>query len=183
MPGAGLFSPETLHRNDAHISTQLITEERAPNQRHQNKPQPMQDTGLLPKQRSIDQRTFPSENATGTWSLTSTVFSYAEFVFASTKRSAEAELVAILVWHTRQDLTEASRLYLSPTVSKFLETWPDKKSWIDKVLSEIRAALIDIGVQIESVRSEWDDENISKRKRKFEYTLSHQKRLSRDSRL
>ncbi|KAF3054009.1 hypothetical protein E8E11_007403 [Didymella keratinophila] len=129
-------------------------------------------------QRSTDQKKSSSEKVVKTSDLTATVFSYADFVFASSKRPAEAELFASLVWRTKQDLTEASRLYLSPTVSKFLEAWPDRKSWIDKVLSDIRAVLIDIGAHIESVRTTRDDDEAAKRKRKFEYTLSHQKRLA-----
>lgn len=177
MPGMGLFLPETLHRSDAQSLRYANIEERTSIQLHRQEPRASQDTSMSPSQRSIDQNSVSSEDATDTSNLTATVFNYADFVFASNKRSAEAELFASLVWRTRQDLTEASRLYLSPTVSNFLEAWPDRKAWIDKVLSDIRAALIDVGSHIESVRSSRDDDETSRMKRKFEYTLSHQKRL------
>ncbi|KAF1928222.1 uncharacterized protein M421DRAFT_391868 [Didymella exigua CBS 183.55] len=128
--------------------------------------------------RSVDQKSVSSEDAKIASNPTSTVFGYADFVFSSNKRSTGAELFASLVWRTRHDLTEASRLYLSPTVSNFLESWPDRKAWIDKVLSNTRVALIDIGTCIESVRSNRDDDGISRMKRKFDYTLSHQKRIA-----
>jgi hypothetical protein len=178
MPGVGLFLPETLHRSDAHTLAQVANEVRTPGQPFRNEPWTSQDTSMSPCQKSIHQKSISPKDETETSSLTATVFSYADFVFASSKRPAEAELFASLVWRTRQDLTEASRLYLSPTVSNFLEAWPGRKIWIDKVMSDIRAALIDIGIYIDSVRTTRDDDEAVKRKRKFEYTLNHQKRLA-----
>lgn len=136
-----------------------------------------QHTSSSARTNSMDQRSTSSGPATRIFGSTTTVFEYANFVYTSGKRSAEAEQFASLIWRTRQDLTEASRLYLSPTVTNFLDTWPDRKAWINKILFDIRKALDDLGCYIESARSDRDDDT-SKMKRKFEYILNHQKRLS-----
>ena len=177
MPGVGLYLPETLHRSDAHVLKQTSGEERTSAPLHHKGQRASQDTGTSRSQGSIDQKSISSEVATDVTNPTATVFDYADFVFASNKRSAEVELFASLILRTRQDLTEASRLYLSPTVTNFLEAWPDRKAWIDKILSDVRTALVDISSHIESVRSSRDEDEASKMKRKFEYTLNHHKRL------
>ena len=175
IPGSGLFLPETLHRCEAHTLSQVMNGQRSFIQDSRDEPRTSQDA---PSQKSIKQRSDSLEDNAGTSDLTSTVFSYADFVFASSKRPAEAELFASLIWRTRQDLTEASRLYLSSTVSSFLDAWPDRKSWIDKILLDIRAALLDIGTHIESICGTRDDDEILRRRHKFRYTLSHQKHLA-----
>ncbi|KAF2626566.1 hypothetical protein BU25DRAFT_449153 [Macroventuria anomochaeta] len=173
-----LHLPETLHHSNLHTLGQTSGEERTSAQLHRKEQRASQDTSVSASKSSVDQKSISSDATSNVINPTATVFDYAEFVFASNKRSAEAELFASLIWRTRQDLTEASRLYLSPTVTNFLAAWPDRKAWIDKILSDIRTALVDIGSHIESVRSSRDDDEMSKMKRKFEYILSHQKRLA-----
>lgn len=179
IPGAGLFLPQTSHRSKVQTLSQAMNGRRSSIQHLRDEQRMSQDA---PSQESMKQKSDSSEDNTSTSDLTSTVFDYADFVFASSKRPAEAELFASLIWHTRQDLTEASRLYLSPIVSSFLEAWPDRKSWIDKTVLDIRTAVLDIGMHIESVRGTRDDDEILRRRHKFRYTLSHQKHLAQKQR-
>lgn len=176
MPGVGLYLPETLHRSDANTSKQSYSE-RIPTQLYRKTGRSSQDTSVSVSQSSVDKESITSGSATHRFDPTAIVFDYADFVFASNKRSAEAESFASLIWRMRQDPTEAFRLYLSPVVTNFLETWPDRKAWIDRILSDVRTALADVASCIESIRSSRDDDEGSKMKRKFEYILNHQKRL------
>lgn len=163
----GLYVPVNLHYNEMNSFNSTSAEGGAMSQH----------TSSSARTNSMDQRSTSSGPATRIFGSTTTVFEYANFIYTSGKRSAEAEQFASLIWRTRQDLTEASRLYLSPTVTNFLDTWPDRKAWINKILFDIRKALNDLGCYIESARSDRDDDT-SKMKRKFEYRLNHQKRLS-----
>ena len=178
MPGVGLYLPETLHRSDAHASNRSSGGEKTTTQCSRGKARSTQDTRVSTDKSSFDQKSISSEATTRKYTPTTIVYDYADYVYASSKRSADAELFASLIWRTRKDLNEASRLYQSPIISSFLEAWPDRKAWIDKILSEIRMALDDLGSRIESACSSRDGDETSKMKRKFEYILNHPKRLS-----
>ncbi|KAH6638768.1 hypothetical protein C7974DRAFT_121254 [Boeremia exigua] len=179
MPGVGLYLPETLHRKDVATLDKSRTGERMPEYTHRAGQRASQDTTSTSlSERSVDQKSDASNITSRVCNPTTTAFEYADFVFSLNKRSAEAEKFASLIWRTRQDLAEASRLYLSSIVTNFLDTWPNRKSWIDKALSDVRASLVDIGYDIESVRSIRDSDETLRMKRKFEYILSHHKRLA-----
>ena len=177
MPGVGLYLPKSLHRSEVHAMRQALGETKMPTQAYRNIGRLSQDTNGSISKSSVDQDSFSAELAPNELEFTTIAFEYADFVVASPKRSSEAETFANLLRHIRQDLMEASRLYLSPTATSFLDAWPDKKTWIDAILAEIRTALNEVGTHIHLSRSDRDHDEASRLRRKFEYVLSHQKRL------
>jgi hypothetical protein len=176
LPTAGLFLSETLHRSDRPISshadsdsTRLKCFQRKSGQpKHESKkagsPSPatstMASTGNL--------YNFPS---------IATASQFAEFVFISSKVTSDAHTLALLIRRVQQDVSEASRLYLSPAVTNFLEAWPDKKAWIDAILLDVRRSLNDVGSYMESFRVVGDDGGPTGVKRRFEWIAAHQKKL------
>lgn len=178
MPGVGLYLPETLHRNNAQTSKQTEVVKKVSKQLSREAKRSSHDTNDSASKRSIDQQSILAEVTTNTFKSIDTAFEYADFVLASRKRSSDAGVLASLVWHIQQDLMEASRLYLTPTTTSFFDAWPDKKAWIDEVLLGIRKALNDLGSYIESIQFSRDDGESSGLKRRFEYILNRQKRLS-----
>jgi hypothetical protein len=177
LPTAGLFLPETLHRRDGYVpditdpdSTRLKYFQRKtarPKTEAQEAEMSMVSIASLGSVEDLSR--FPS---------IATAFQFAEYVSSTNKRSSESQSLAILLHHVRQDVTEAARLYLSAAVSNFLDAWPDRKSWIDNILVDIRSALNEIGCYIESFRVVGDDGGAIGLRRRFEWMASHQKRLS-----
>lgn len=176
LPTAGLFLPETLHRRDrptsSHTdadSTRLKYFQRMSGQaKHEAREAASSSpsTSILASTENID--IFPS---------ITTAFRFAGYVFSSNKASSDSHTLALLIDRVRQDVSEASRLYLSPAVSNFLEAWPDKKSWIEAILTDVRRSLNDIGSYMESFRVVGDDGGETGRQRRFEWIAAHQKRL------
>jgi len=177
LPTAGLFLPETLHRREGPVprhtdtdSTRLkYFQRKMARPKHEAREAEKSMVSLVDLGPLEDLEAFPS---------IATAFQFAHFVSSSSKPSSESHGLAILLHRVRQDVSEASRLYLSAAVSNFLDAWPDRKSWIDSILVDIRGALNDIGQYIETFRVAGEDGGAIGLKRRFEWISSHQKRLS-----
>ncbi|OAG04663.1 uncharacterized protein CC84DRAFT_1218093 [Paraphaeosphaeria sporulosa] len=118
-----------------------------------------------------------SENVTKVFSSLPTVFDFADWLSTQGRVSSDNELFIDLLQRVRHDVTEASRLYTSQAVVDYLESWPDKRTYIDKVLQDIERVLNDIGQFVEAVRVSGDDGSTVSLRRKFQWAISHQKKL------
>lgn len=168
MPGAGLYLPNTL--------TKLLdqTEKRAAKTKSSGR-KSSQDSNM--DRESITLSRSSSEDVTRVFSSLSTVFDFADWASVQGKVSSDSEVFVSNLQRVRRDVTEASRLYTSHTVADYLESWPDKKIWIDDIIRDIERVLNDIGRFIEAVRVSGDDGGTAGLKRKFQWALSHQKKL------
>ncbi|KAI8933264.1 hypothetical protein NX059_009895 [Plenodomus lindquistii] len=115
----------------------------------------------------------------GTYTSLATAFNFADFVVTSNKASTETISFANLIHAVRQDLTETSRLYLSPAVTNFLDAWPDKRAWIESTLSDVRRALNDIGMDVDAGQHDNSESEAIVSRRKFDWAVTHQRRLSK----
>jgi hypothetical protein len=176
LPTAGLFLPETLHRSDRPMSSHTDPDSTRLKYFQRKSGQPKheaKEAGSSPPATTIlasieDLDDFPS---------ISTASRFADFVFTSSKAASDAHTLALLIRRVQQDVSEASRLYLSPAVTNFLEAWPDKKTWIDAILIDVRRSLNDVGSYMESFRVVRDDGGPTGVKRRFEWIAAHQKKL------
>ncbi|KAH7079500.1 hypothetical protein FB567DRAFT_606759, partial [Paraphoma chrysanthemicola] len=176
LPTAGLFLPETLHRQDRPASGH--SESDSARLKYFQRMPGRGKEATRQKQVHADS----SESICGTEPVNNlasitTALKFADFVTASSKASAESQALAFLIHRVQHDLTEASRLYLSPAVRNFLEAWPDRKTWIDIILVDVRRALNDIGSYMDTFRVAGDDGGANGLKRRFEWISGHQKRL------
>ncbi|KAF2025510.1 hypothetical protein EK21DRAFT_76293 [Setomelanomma holmii] len=176
LPAAGLFLPEGLHRQERPAPGDSETDgarlkyfQRRAGRTNERARQTQVETVSKEDIATVDSSDEPA-------SIT-TALKFANFVSSSNKASAESQALAFLIHRVHHDLTEGSRLYLSPAVTNFLEAWPDRKSWIDTILIDVRRALNDIGSYMDTFRVAGDDGGPVGLKRKFEWISSHQKRL------
>lgn len=168
MPGAGLYLPNTLTKSLDQ------TEKRAAKTKSSGR-KSSQDSNM--DRESITFSRSSSEDVTRVFSSLSTVFDFADWASVQGKVSSDSDVFVSNLQRVRRDVTEASRLYSSHTVADYLESWPDKKIWIDDIIRDIERALNDIGRFIEAVRVSGDDGGTAGLKRKFQWALSHQKKL------
>ncbi|KAH8731913.1 hypothetical protein GQ44DRAFT_766958 [Phaeosphaeriaceae sp. PMI808] len=176
LPSAGLFLPETLHRRVEPVPNQTEADSTRLKYFHRTPGRPKHEA------KEMDISTPPvtdvgSKDNNHHLPSIKTAFQFADYVLSSSKVSSESQSLALLIHRVRQDDIEAARLYLSPAVSNFLEAWPDKKSWIRAILTDVRCALNDIGTYMETFRIAGDDGGAIGLKRKFEWISGHQKRL------
>lgn len=177
IPGAGLYLPETLYANQEGTPKRTETQpvkhkfiERKSTSQHM-------DNHFNSSRVSVALSRKSSEDVTRVFSSLSTVFDFADYASSSDKVTSDSEVFINLLQRVRQDVTEASRLYVSQPVSDYFDSWPDKKTWIDSILVDIQRALNDIGVYMETVRISGDDSGVTGLRRRFEWVLSHQKKL------
>jgi hypothetical protein len=177
LPSAGLFLPETLHRRDGAVPGNTEPDNRKPKyfQRLTHRPA---DAAQEAQKSVVSIAHFGSAEDLESFPSISTAFQFADFVSSSNKPSSESHGLAVLLHHVRQDVAEASRLYLSAAVANFLDAWPDRKVWIDSVLVDTRGALNDVGEYVDTFRVAGEDGGAIGLKRRFEWISSHQKRLS-----
>jgi hypothetical protein len=179
LPTAGLFLPETLHRADLPSpalpegeGTRLKYFQRMygrPKQEPRRTSEDRRSSTVIPGETQDDvMRDFPS---------VPTTFYFADYVFGSDKASADTLSFANLIQQVRQDIDEATRLYLSSAVSNFLDAYPSKRTWIENSLREVRCALNDIGIDMDTAWGHDEDGGTVASKRKFEWGLKNQKRL------
>ncbi|KAF2448454.1 hypothetical protein P171DRAFT_213153 [Karstenula rhodostoma CBS 690.94] len=169
MPGAGLYLPDTLSksldRTEAHTVRQRQVDCSS-----------SQDSDS--DRKSIALSRMSSENVTKVFSTLPTVFDFADWLSTQRRLSSTNEVFVDLLQRVRHDVTEASRLYTSQAVVDYLESWPDKKAYIDKILHDIKKVLNDIGQFLETVRVSGEDGGTVGLRRKFQWALSHQKKLT-----
>ncbi|EAT81637.2 hypothetical protein SNOG_11138 [Parastagonospora nodorum SN15] len=175
LPTAGLFLPETLHRSDRPAPSYTDTDgprlkyfqRKSGQTKHEAKEAEV--SSIPPSDlASVDNKFFPSITI---------AFQFADFVFSSSRTSSDAHTLAYLIHRVRQDVSEASRLYLSPAVSTFLDAWPDKKTWINAIFTDVRRALNDVGSYMDTFRVAGYDGGAVELKKRFEWIASHQKKL------
>jgi hypothetical protein len=177
IPGAGLYLPHSTHVNHEEA---LKTSEARPTKQRYFERATMRDKGrnlASSSNISLALSRKSSEDVTKPFSSLPTVFDFADYASSHAKVSSDSEIFVHLLQRVRQDVAEASRLYTSRSVSDWFESWPDKKTWIDAIWLDIRRALNDIGVYMETVRVAGDDGGSNSLRRKFEWVLSHQKKL------
>ncbi|KAH7413739.1 hypothetical protein DE146DRAFT_601099 [Phaeosphaeria sp. MPI-PUGE-AT-0046c] len=179
LPMAGLFLPESLHRRERPTTSQT--------EKNITRPNFFQRTSLRPEFAAREARSSvtsfsdmhsSSEDITH-FSSSTIAFQFADFVFTSGKASSESRDLAFLIDRVRQDVAEASRLYLSPTILNFLDAWPDKKSRIDAILLDIHRALNDIGEYVaDTFRVPGDEGETFGVKRKLEWISRQHKKIT-----
>jgi hypothetical protein len=175
IPIGGLYLPETLHRQDRESSSQGKTEPT----RLKYFQRKAERTKFEASETEISLRSFFDAKSTENvdpFPLITIAYQFADFISISSTASTESKALSHLISRARKDITEASCLYLSATVAQFLEAWPDKKTSIDDGLVAIRRSLNDIGRDMDELRSTADNA-VFGRKRKFEWSSSHRKRL------
>jgi hypothetical protein len=181
IPGAGLYLPQSSHVN--YNAATNRTEARPLKHKYFERTSAMQGTdknlnsSRTPSRTSLALSRKSTEDITKVFSSLSTVFDFADYASSHDKVTSDSEVFVNLLQRVRQDVTEASRLYTSQAVTDYFESWPDKKSYVDAILSDIQRALNDIGVFMETVRVSGDDGGSAGLKRKFEWVLSHHKKL------
>jgi hypothetical protein len=178
IPGAGLYLPESLHVNPDAASNPTVPRT-TKHKYFERKSAPMQDKdrNLNSSRTSVALSRKSTEDVTKVFSSLSTVFDFADYASSHEKVTSDGEVFVNLLQRVRQDVTEASRLYTSQPVVDYFESWPDKKTWIDAILLDIQRALNDLGVYMETVRVSGDDGGTVGLRRKFDWVLSHQKKL------
>ncbi|KAF1936081.1 hypothetical protein EJ02DRAFT_388009, partial [Clathrospora elynae] len=177
LPSAGLFLPGTLHRAVGSMPVQVEGEGTALKYFQRRNARPKQERRSSEDRPSIAiPRDLSLENTNAFTSL-ATTFYFADYVSSSDKASTETVLFAHLIQLVRQDISEASRLYSLSAVSNFLDTWPNKRTWVDTSLLEVRHALNDIGVDMDTAWGHDEDGSTVASKRKFEWGMRNQKKL------
>lgn len=178
LPTAGLFLPETLHRNDDYptVPTSRAATNSGYSQRRSERPKQQSrnsddpPSATLPRATSEDGiRVLPS--------LATHTLTFADIVPLSNKAVAGTISAISQLQSVRQDITEASRLYLTPSVSHFLDAWPDKRTWVDDTLVDVRRALNDIGIDMDTIAMDSANDDTTTSKRKFEWSISHHRRI------
>ncbi|KAF1969646.1 hypothetical protein BU23DRAFT_571370 [Bimuria novae-zelandiae CBS 107.79] len=168
MPGAGLYLPDTLSKSLDPTEARTVKPKYFGRKSSQN-------TEMDRKSLAISRAS--SEDVTRVFSSLPTVFDFADWASAQGKVSSDNKVFVSNLQRVRRDITEASRLCTSQAVTDYLESWPDKKIWIDDIIRDIERALKDIGLVIETVRVSGDDGGTVDLRRKFQWALSHQKKL------
>jgi hypothetical protein len=176
IPSAGLFLPETLHRIERPTSNHMESDRTRLRYFQRRSGLPKTEAREVGTSLASSSDILPTETVDIFSSIT-TAFHFADFVFTSSKASSESHALACVINRVRKDVSEASRLYLSPRISNFLEAWPDKKSWIDSILTNVHQSLNEIGSYMETFRVAGDDGGAVGLKRRFEWIAGHQKRL------
>ncbi|KAF1998146.1 hypothetical protein P154DRAFT_263338 [Amniculicola lignicola CBS 123094] len=168
LPTAGLFLPETLHRN---------------------LPSTSEEDTRRAKRRTITRKSFdrPStarsstEDVSNVFASLSTVFNFTDFVASLNEVSAEVKVFVNLIQRVWQDVTEASRLATCDAVTEYYAPFPVRKAWIDDTVLDVRRALNEIGAYVENVRVSGHEGGTVRMKHRFEWVLSHhQKLISRE---
>jgi hypothetical protein len=184
LPTAGLFLPETLHRAD--LPTQAPTESEGTRLKY------FQRKIGRPKQeprKSEDRRpstAIPRETPDGISSdfpAIPTTYYFADYVLSTEKASADTVAFVNIIQQVRQDIDEATRLFISSTVSNFLDAYPNKRRWIESSLLEVRRALNEIGMDMDRAWGNDGDGGTVASKLKLEWGLRNQKKLLKKKQL
>ncbi|CAN9118337.1 unnamed protein product [Alternaria alternata] len=178
LPTAGLFLPETLHRAD--LPTSAPTETDGTRLRYfqrkigRPKLEPSNSEDLRPS--TAIPRDTPDDLSRDFPAIPTTYY-FADYVLSSEKASTETIAFVSIIQQVRQDIEEATRLSISSAVSNFLDAYPSKRRWIEDSLLEVRRALNDIGMDMDTAWGHEGDGGTVASKRKLEWGLKNQKRL------
>ncbi|KAG9193446.1 hypothetical protein G6011_03481 [Alternaria panax] len=178
LPTARLFVPESLHWADLPTAAPTETEGTRLKyfQRKIGRPklesrnfEDRRPSTTIPRETPDDlSRDFPAIRTT---------YHFADYVLSSEKASSDTLAFVSIIQQVRQDIDEATRLYLSSAVSNFLDAYPSKRRWIEGSLLEVRSALNDIGMDMDTAWGHDGDGGTVASKRKLEWGLKNQKKL------
>jgi hypothetical protein len=174
LPTAGLFLPDTLHRN--HDANQEEPDTRSINRRYFGGKTKLFDRKSSDRKSATSARR-SSEDVSSAFSSLSTVFNFVDFALSRNDVSADNQVFVNLVHRVRHDLIEAIRLRSCPAVLSYYELYPEKETRIDQILLDVQKALNDIGAYMENVRVGGDYGGSIGLKNKFEWVLGHHQKL------
>ncbi|KAH6881645.1 hypothetical protein BKA58DRAFT_425480 [Alternaria rosae] len=178
LPTAGLFLPETLHRADPPTPAPTETEGTRLKYFQRKIGRPKQEP-----RNSEDRRpstAIPRETPDDiSWDFPAipTTYYFADYVLSTEKASADIIAFVSIIQQVRQDIDEATRLFISSAVSSFLDAYPNKRRWIESSLLEVRRALNEIGMDMDKAWGHDGDSGTAASKLKLEWGLRNQKKL------
>ncbi|KAF1832152.1 hypothetical protein BDW02DRAFT_555337 [Decorospora gaudefroyi] len=177
LPTAGLFLPETLHRSDLPSpaspeadGTRLKYFQRKYG-RPKNEPRDSTDrpSTAIPRE--------PCDDVSLNFQSIPTTYYFADYVSSSEKASPDTLAFANEVQEVRQHIEKTTRLQLSSGVKNFLDAYPNKRTWVETTLLDVRRALNEIGADMDAVWNHDDDGGTVASKQKLMWALKNQKRL------
>jgi len=179
LPTAGLYLPDTLHRQDADAISQKATQNAG--RKYFERTSKLFDRKFLDRKnlerKSAETSRTSMDDANAPFSSLPTVFNFIDFAVAQEDVSADNKVFVNLIHRVRHDVNEALRLRALPAIVDYCEAVPDKEAWIDAVLLDVKGALNDIGLYMENVRISGDSGSASALKRKFQWVLGHHQKL------
>ncbi|KAI4689749.1 uncharacterized protein J4E84_003929 [Alternaria hordeiaustralica] len=184
LPAAGLFLPETLHRAD--LPTQAPTETEGTRLKYfqrkigRPKQEPRNSEDRRPSN-AIPRET--PDDILCDFPAIPTTYYFADYVLTTEKASADTIAFVSIIQQVRQDIDEATRLFISSAVSNFLDAYPNKRRWIETSLLEVRRALNEIGMDMDKAWGHDGDGGTAASKLKLEWGLRNQKKLLKKKQL
>ncbi len=176
IPGAGLYLPGTLHRNESNSQASSERREKSPKYLQSSSRRRVRDARTSDDGASINSSRKPSTDTINSGLSLATDLTSIDTV-SSARNSVAPSVIDQLVEDVRADISEASRLYASPAVSNFLNIWPDKRTWVDQTLLAARHALRDdIVGDNDATQKGGDISGKSVSKRTFDWFHSPQKK-------
>lgn len=173
LPTAGLYLPETLHRKQD-TTTEKPETKTVTRKYFDRKPKLFDRKSFDRKPATTARKSM--DDVSNAFSSLSTVFNFVDFAIARDEVSSENKVFVNLIHRVRHDVNEASRLRTCPAVISYCDLVPDRQTWIDAILLDVRRALNDIGIYLENVRVTGDG-GVVALKQKFEWALSHHQKL------
>jgi len=184
LPAAGLFLPETLHRAD--LPTQAPTETEGTRLKYfqrkigRPKQEPRNSENRRPST-AIPRET--PDDILCDFPAIPTTYYFADYVLTTEKASADTIAFVSIIQQVRQDIDEATRLFISSAVSNFLDAYPNKRRWIETSLLEVRRALNEIGMDMDKAWGHDGDGGTAASKLKLEWGLRNQKKILKKKQL
>ncbi|KAF2703084.1 hypothetical protein K504DRAFT_187544 [Pleomassaria siparia CBS 279.74] len=177
LPTAGLYLPETLHRRHAPEKPETRGTDR---KYFDRKPRIFDRKSFDRRPATLARKSMDDAHTNSITSFSSlpTVFNFIDFAISQEDVSSDNKVFVNLIHRVRHDVNEALRLRACPAVVNYCESVPDKETWIDAILLDVKRALNDIGVYMENVRVSVDGGGVAVLKRKFEWVLGHHQKLA-----
>ncbi|KAI4636216.1 hypothetical protein J4E83_001170 [Alternaria metachromatica] len=184
LPTAGLFLPETLHRADLPTPASTETEGTRLKYFQRKIGRPKQEPRNSEDRRpSIAIPRETPDDISCDFPAIPTTYYFADYVLTTEKASADTIAFVSIIQQVRQDIDEATRLFISSAVSNFLDAYPNKRRWIETSLLEVRRALNEIGMDMDKAWGHDGDNGTAASKLKLEWGLRNQKKLLKKKQL
>ncbi|KAI4645745.1 hypothetical protein J4E93_005323 [Alternaria ventricosa] len=184
LPTAGLFLPETLHRADLPTSAPTETEGTRLKYFQRKIGRPKQEPRNSEDRRPSNAipRETPDDILCDFPAIPTTYY-FADYVLTTERASADTIAFVSIIQQVRQDIDEATRLFISSAVSNFLDAYPNKRRWIETSLLEVRRALNEIGMDMDKAWGHDGDGGTAASKLKLEWGLRNQKKILKKKQL
>ncbi|PSN75306.1 hypothetical protein BS50DRAFT_567997 [Corynespora cassiicola Philippines] len=179
LPGAGLYLPDSLYRRGKSNTESNVASSVDLRYMERTTMEPNLEERQSFDQRSIAHSSNSSVSNTSVPSHISTVFKFVDFASSLGGLSSESEDFIYLIQRVRRDEAEAVRLFESPRVIEYLVYNSESKVWIQGIISNVHEALSHIGKFMDKSGGKTDDGGAVALRRKFEWTLSHHRRLKK----